>query len=216
MKLFLPTTRTSRSGFTLIEVIISLSMFVVLLAVLMGALFQLTKSQRDANEIRKVVADLRTLVSFVQDEMRTKTVDFCGYRDAKITPSRTQKICDIDGESRHQLVLVDKNSTEQTIITFNPTNKKLDNDSKDSQVVFMRKVLDSTGSWISAPGFISDAQPISTPHVQLKDVSFSVTPVGDPNTHLENSAYQMQPSVTMRVTFGNNYFLQTTFSSRVY
>ncbi len=166
----------------------------ILMGVLMSSFFQLYRSQRDANETRKVVADLRTLVNFVQDEMRTKTIDFCVVENGSSCTVSFDK-------PQSNLVLVNKNQTERTTITFVSGGK----------IVFQRATQDPGKIWLPL-----GEQVLSLPHAQLHTVSFSLAPMGDTNKNLQSSAYQMQPSVTLHVTFGNNYYLQTTFSSRVY
>jgi prepilin-type N-terminal cleavage/methylation domain-containing protein len=211
----LSRTSSQRSGFTLIEVLVSLSVFLILIGVLMGSFFQLYKSQHDANEVRKVVADLRTLVNFVQDEMRTKTVDFCGYSD---DPSGCRLSFDTP---RKELYLVNKDATEATVITFKPSSSEV----RGGGVSFQRKTrVDTEHAWSSDGG----EKLLSVAHISLKDLQFSLAPMGSPNgnpsfsgagdtlANLRDSTLQMQPSVTLHVTFGNNYYLQTTFSSRVY
>lgn len=197
----LSARRSSRKGFTLIEILVSLSIFMILLGVLMSSFFQLYRSQRDANETRKVVADLRTLVNFVQDEMRTKTIDFCTYENGDLCKLSFDKPQD-------KLVLANKDRTEQTTITF---TSKPENNQTQGKITFQRATQSPGKIWLTLP-----EQVLSIPHAQLHDVSFSLAPMGDTNKYLQNAAFQMQPSVTMHVTFGKNYYLQTTFSSRVY
>lgn len=174
----------------------------------MTSFFQLYKAQRDANDVRKVVADLRTLANFVQDEMRIKTIDFYSY-------SPTYRLS--SDSPQHVLYLINKEGTKQTIITFIPPS---DSNKLSGSIVFTKQVrVDKDHSWSADSGFAGDPKQISIPHVQLKDVSFSIAPMGDPNASLENlrdSTLQMQPSVTVHVRFGNNYYLQNTFSSRAY
>lgn len=216
MNFFLSTIQTNRKrkGFTLIEILVSLSIFLILLGALMTSFFQLYRAQRDANDVRKVVADLRTLSNFVQDEMRTKTIDFYSYSPTYRFSFDTPQ---------HVLYLTDKNGTHQTTITFIPSPKDVVGSENGGSVVFTKQVrIDKDHSWSADSGFAGDPKQISIPHVQLKDVSFSLAPMGDPNArvgnvnNLSDSTLQMQPSVTMHVRFGNNYYLQTTFSSRVY
>lgn len=209
--LFISQANRKQKGFTLIEILVSLSIFLILLGALMTSFFQLYKAQRDANDVRKVVADLRTLTNFVQDEMRTKTIDFYSYNPTYRLSFDTPQ---------HVLYLTDKNGTHQTTITFIPSQKGSVGSENGGSVVFTKQVrVDKDHSWSADSGFAGDPKKISIPHVQLKDVSFSLAPMGDPNASLDNlrdSTLQMQPSVTMHVRFGNNYYLQTTFSSRVY
>ncbi len=198
----------TRKAFTLIEILISLSIFLLLIGVLMSAFFQLQKSQREANETRKVTADLRTLVNFVQDEMRAKTIDFQAYPDSHPDFWKLSL-----NQVRDTLILVNKERTEQTIITF-VLDKQLVQ--PRGRVTFQRRVrLTSDDGWGAAPGY-SDPKELSIPHLQLSLVKFSLAPMADTNKNLADAVYQIQPSVTMHVSFGNNYTLQTTFSSRVY
>lgn len=198
--------RSSSRGFTLIEVLISLSIFLILLGVLMTSFFQLYKNQREANEVRAVIADMRTLVNFVQDELRTKTVDFCGYEsgdECKLSSS----------QSKDTLVLVNKERTEQTIISFKIENVGAED---RGRITFQRRKKDSPEKgWYAMPGYDTEKD-ISMSRLQFKSVKFSLAPMGDANVYLSSAAYQMQPSVTMHISFGNNYYLQTSFSSRVY
>lgn len=199
---FSPARRSSsRKGFTLIEILVSLSIFMILLGVLMSSFFQLYKSQRAANETRKVVADLRTLVNFVQDEMRTKTIDFCGYENGDVCKLSFDK-------AQNKIILVSKDQRERTTITF--VSEKV-NDQDQGKITFQRATQDPGKIWLPLP-----EQVLSLSHAQLHSVSFSLAPMGDTNKNLQSAAFQMQPSVTLHVTFGNNYYLQTTFSSRVY
>ncbi|MFA5947954.1 MAG: type II secretion system protein [Candidatus Gracilibacteria bacterium] len=84
------------SGFTLIELIIAMSIFVMFIGILMSSYTNIITSQRDANMYRHIYSDARSIFEKITDDARNCAIDYAdedfkndfeGKRLALICPS---------------------------------------------------------------------------------------------------------------------------------
>ncbi len=76
-------SKSRRFGFTLIEIIVSISIFTVVMLVTMGALLTLNDSSRKAQALRTVIDNLNFAVEDMNRKIRTGDSYHC-YRDGEI------------------------------------------------------------------------------------------------------------------------------------
>ncbi len=71
-------TKTQK-GFTLIELIISITIFTVFLTAAANGFFTIVRAQTRENEVRKMYTELRDFIDVLNDEVRNNTIDFDCY-----------------------------------------------------------------------------------------------------------------------------------------
>ncbi len=73
-------TFKTRNGFTLIELLVSIAIFVMFLGVVSLSYIGIVRSQRQANEVRKMYSDVRSFVESLAEDMRLGTIDYDCYQ----------------------------------------------------------------------------------------------------------------------------------------
>ena len=132
-KLHSRTLKNSRKkGFTLIELVVSLSIFMVFLGIVSTSYLSIIHAQREANSIRKMYSEVRNFMEMLAQDARLGTLDYDCYEhfsDVENIPLDEQCPADIlnkningvavsaDGTSPF-LVLVNKEKTEKTVYWF--------------------------------------------------------------------------------------------------
>jgi len=74
---FLPSNRSKKSGFTLIEIIVSLALFSVVITIAVGALLILIASNRQLQNEQSVLSNLSFALDSMTREIRTGSNYFC-------------------------------------------------------------------------------------------------------------------------------------------
>lgn len=219
--------RRNKSGFTLVELLVSIAVFVVFLGVVASSYVNIVRSQRQANLIRKMYSQVRIVMDQMATDTRLGTIDYDCYEpglEVSTCPPEVKNIAQIapDGMSS-VLVIVNKDHTLKTVYRFDPVT---------SNVTFKRYIF-SVGGWITPPEFNPD--PENAPdgflsllggEVKVKNLAFAIYPPVNPYSqqHALQNHFQFQPKVTAFLTIENgspnlppfHLDLQTTFSSRVY
>lgn len=186
-------------GFTLIEMLIAMSIFVVFIGVLMGSYTSIIRAQRDANDYRIMYAESRRVFDGLIQEFREGMVDYSIDEDTSAVFVGAQD----------QLQLISKDGLTKTLILL-----------ADDSV----KIAKSEGPAVEV--FDGDAVSLNSADVQVKELNMYVYPAVDPYDmkNVSKDAYQFQPKVTIFATFekekttGEPYSVsfQTTVSSRIY
>jgi len=201
--------KTKKRGFTLVEMIIAMSIFVVFSSVLIGSYTSIVKSQRDANDYRLLYSESRSVFDNVSRELREGIVDYGWYKkNGGISPGNLTEI-----------VLISKDVSTRTKIIF---------DKKDG----FGKILLKKGNFqqgqdpsLEDPIWEREVE-LNSKYLNILSFSFYVSPQIDPydQNNVESNFSQFHPKVTMSVSFeretktGKKYSmdLQTMVSSRVY
>lgn len=208
-----------RKGFTLIEMLVSLVLFVIFLGMVSSSYVNIVRAQKDANEIRKMYSEVRNFVDFFSEEVRLSSIDYDCYGGTVFYSN----ICETglatiatDGRTT-DLALVRKDGLEKTIFRYDPDGKK----------IFVRKYeKDALGNWGQAPGYADGFREAMGNVVSVEKMSFAINPDKNPygQENAYNNAKQFQPKVTLYMTVKNGanaksqfqMDFQTTISSRVY
>lgn len=216
--------KCGKKGFTLIELMVSMVIFVIFLGIVTTSYISIVRAQKDTNDIRKMYSEVRAFVDMLSSEAKLGTIDYdCYYRD----PLNTNVYCppDVlasisDGRTT-DLALVRKDGMQKTVFRFvqdkkNPENNKV-------RVAKYEKGVG--GTWRDAPGY-NGFTDIMGDMVKVERLSFAINPDVNPysQANYNNSAKQFQPKVTLymtaksragaRAAFSMDF--QTTISSRVY
>jgi len=193
----------NNKGFTLIEVLVSMSIFVVFMSVLISSYTSIITAQREANDYRIMYAEARAVFESVIAEFREGMIDYPVMQDRG----------NLLG-SQSDVWLVGKDAITKAHI-FN-----------EDGILMLEKgaVIDSVGVQ-----FTGDQKNIELNEVEkarIKDFRIYVTPSVDPYA-AENVSLDLQqfhPKVTIVIRFEKelsngkiyNLDLQTSLSSRIY
>lgn len=220
---FSAENQRSKAGFTLLELIMAITVFTIFISILMTSFVFLMRAQRDANEMRRIYSEARFLMDELAEEIRLKTVDYDCYESVLVGPGPLVGDCTEDWDLEvHKgkvgtLALVDPFLEKRTRFRV-----------QDGNLQISRQVLDATGNWQADKGYeLEEFQSLTAERITVKNLEFLITPFQDPlafeNRDAEN--YQYQPRVTVWLSLngrsqlrvdGVNFDIQTTFSSRVY
>lgn len=217
----------AKKGFTLIEILIALTIFMIIVTSISASYLDIAGKQREANTIREIYSEIRYVYNLIGEEARSKTIDYGCPRQFKelneddilrpIDVVSTSQVCsDLQtAPAGSYLALVNANATERTIFRIT-----------DDVLSFYKELKDEEGlSWIPNPGF-DGFEPINLKGIEIKKMRFEVAPLSDPfdPENVNCGIIQYQPSVTVYTTIASKFEtisdfsldLQTSFSSRVY
>lgn len=197
----------TKKGFTLVEVLVAITLFMIFITSISGAYLDIARSQREANAVREVYSEIRYVFDLIGFEARSKTIDY-GYEGG---PSPNY-VALIDGQGRNRTVF----SVEEDLQT-------------ESKKLYLYRENKEEGSLFFTPaqGFENGGkQEIELKNINIENFIFEVSPLIDPfdPENLYCGAVQFQPAVSLYATIGSSnkiagnfkLDLQTTISSRVY
>lgn len=221
---------TTRKGFTLIELLVSIAIFVVFLGVVSMSYIGIVRSQRQANEVRKMYSDVRTFTESLSEDMRLGTIDYDCYPDPATSttancPPFSAQISTSSSEAQQSpyLSIVNKDRTEKIIYWFDKDNGKVK--------VIRYKNINTDDSidipqWSVEEGYPPESVALLSDMVKVRNLTFSVNPPVNPysSANYAKNQYQFQPKVTLTLSVENanknippfHMDFQTTLSSRVY
>jgi prepilin-type N-terminal cleavage/methylation domain-containing protein len=212
-----------RKGFTLIELLISIVIFVFFLGLVSTSYISIVRTQKEANEVRKIYSELRTFVEILAEEIRLSAVDYDCYESSPSFTDEAYYCADVippltEGRSNY-LALVRKGGKEKTVFKF------------EDNKVFMTKAYKQNNVWSVAPGYDalvgqSNYQQILSDNLDITNLTFYIFPDVNPysSEHYRENAKQFQPKVTVFMSVKNGvneksnfeFDFQTSVSSRVY
>lgn len=231
------TIRNTKRAFTLIELLVSIAIFVVFLGVVSVSYIGIVRSQRQANEVRKMYSDVRTFIESLAEDMRLGTIDYDCYKDGlapvpagPVPPSTCDfnAIVDSSDPTRY-LAIVNKDQTQRVAYWFDKDHGQLK--------VKRYQRADTVDTWAEAPGYMAGgndagvdpnngSRTLLSNMVTVKNLTFLVNPPVNPysSENYDKNQYQFQPKVTLSLTVENadktvppfHLDFQTTLSSRVY
>lgn len=194
--------KQQRGGFTLVEMLIAMSIFVIFVGVLIGSYSSIVRSQQEANDYRVMYSEARRVFDTITMELREGIVDYgntnyrCGFNEFS--------------GGVGELMLVAKDGVK-TLFYYD------DNE----QVVRLSK-----GHNPGEDAILEDAVALHSAELKVTEFKMYVYPVVDPYDpqYVFNDALQFQPMVTVFAKFekekgdGIPYTVdfQTTISSRIY
>lgn len=209
------TKNDFKQGFTLMELLISMVMFVLFLGLVAGSYINIVRAHKEANEIRKMYSDVRGLVDLLAEEIRLGTVDYDCYYGAIQDGSCADGVASslVAGRSGY-LALMRKDGLRKAVFYY------------DGVSVNIMYFVKNPAGWAPAPGFENGFRDLLSHKVEVSHLSFAIFP--DVNPYSKDNYYknekQFQPKVTIFMTVKtsesvkSNFMLnfQTTVSSRVY
>ncbi len=206
-------TLKQKSGFTLIEMLVAMTIFMAFVGVLISSYTSIVRAQREANEYRVMYSEARQVFETITSELRDGMVDYGYYRGTSF-----------DKES---LILVSKDASRKTEILF---------DSGSNSVKVKRGVIPpNVKPCVNVPYNFEDEVSLNSADVKVTKFRIYVSPTADPYdlttedlnglTNIEKAGSQYHPMVTIYAQFKRQFSdtkdpfvmdLETTVSSRIY
>ncbi len=216
----------SKGAFTLVELLVSIAIFVIFLGIVSTSYVSIVRAQRQQNEVRKMYSDVRVFLDMFAQEVRLGAIDYDCYKP--LDPASIIQNCPLtdvqinpitDGRT-DVLALVSKDGQEKTIFKY---------DRSDTKKIMMQKYVYSrvTKAWEPATGY-GDYVKLMSDAVSVDQLSFIVFPDVNPysgdSAIYSDAAKQFQPRVTLLMKVKNavsssasfDMDFQTSISSRVY
>lgn len=210
-------THAPKDGFTLVELLVSMGVFILFLAFVSSSYITIVRAQRSANEVRKTYSEVRDFFEVFSQEVRLGTIDYPCYEGTTADACVVQDVAySLQSGRSNYLALVSKDGSEKNVFHFN----------KDLHTVELQKFVLKGTSFVPAPGYIDGFRHLFSDQVQVDELSFVISPIVNPydQKHAAENKYQFQPKVTLFLTVRSGsgqtkvapLHLQTTVSSRAY
>jgi len=205
----------TKKGFTLIEVLVSITIFMIFITSVSSAYLNIARKQREANSVRMIYSEMRYVFSLIGQEVKEKTIDYACTNGVSCS--------ELNGISKSKyLALVNNEGTKRTVF--------LVKDSLQDGVkkLYFYKETKENGDkvWNKAGGFENGYVEIELKNIALDNFVFDISPLVDPfdSNNMGCGAIQFQPMVSIYATIHNvnhnisnfKLDLQTAISSRVY
>lgn len=220
-----------QSGFTLVELLVSIAVFVIFLGVVSNSYVTIVRGQREANVVRRLYAETRSALNIMEEELRLSSIDYnCYGQGVDDEEENSANVFDVDSLQcppqasiingfTDTLALINRARGEKTFLLYDAT----------AQILLMQKFQRNDAGWIPFPGY-EEPRPILGTDVAVKKLAFNlfpgVNPYSDDDDIYLNNTVQFQPQVRVFVELesrqedlnvripGLNF--QTTYSSRIY
>jgi len=197
-----------QQGFTLIEMLIAIAVFVIFLTILMGSYTQILQSQREADGYRVLYSESRRIMEDIREEVLISQFKYLDVQDG-INPRYNSIL--------HEVSLVDANGND---VVFSLDEVVSDDTDSGKDVLYDLRLAKDDGDEYFNKRVNSD--------VKIKDFNVFISPAANP--YLEKNVYldalQFQPKITVFIRFvldpklykniETEFVLQTTISSRSY
>lgn len=203
----------NKKGFTLVELLIAMSIFMVFILVVSNSFIDIIRAQKTANETRSMYSELRNLIDLVNNEMREGSVDFfCYNQDILVNPdfvaqslARCVEGADLQISTGNNLRTISKDGLQSSVIKFVAGSPSVDGVAGVPGKVMLMRFRNNNGSWSAAPGFESGFEEFAFSNLEVKDLKFDIYPKIDPTSSeaKKNLAAQLQPMVKMNVQVGS-------------
>ncbi|MFA6528431.1 MAG: type II secretion system protein [Candidatus Gracilibacteria bacterium] len=197
------------SAFTLIEMIVAITIFTIFISMIVGTYLFIARAQRDAAEARKYYSGARDVMEEITKEVKLNKIYYLCY-EATITGVLGCSAVDLgQGLPVANLALI--NGEENHLMIFSLS---------DFVTLMEYEIDENTLGWVAASGYEDGALQISATGVDISSLNFRIFPYADPEENYDDTAYQFMPYVTVYLTVldgnGSDYSLETTASTRIY
>jgi type II secretory pathway pseudopilin PulG len=217
---------SQRSGFTLLELVIALGIFMIFMGAIMNSFIAITSAQQKANLSREGISEAKEILNFISVEGREKRIDyFCntglsstnnGSQEAEFEARNAFSLsCQIDLQTT-KLVLINNDGLERILISAD-----LIPDSTFIQVSSIKQTRTSIFSnWQEV-----ETIPLHSNRLKVRDFQVKISPTTDPY-NLENSQTLEHPIAQIILAVERNsqkpnqsaepIVIQTSIASRAY
>lgn len=197
-------------GFTLIEMMVAMSIFVIFMGVVIQSYLSIINSQREANEYRAVYSEARYIFDKFSDEIRNGVISYdqMGVKDGNFLQYPVQKLV-LFSPDQTRAVIFQYMNEKIGFIEFERMNEGIDT------------IEEFGGQFEEKDKFI-----LNSDRVKVRELNIYIFPQDDPYRaeNVVKNNLQYQPKVTLFATFSKevrpgkflDVNLQTTISSRNY
>lgn len=196
-----------KKGFTLVELLVAMTIFVAFIGILIGSYTSIVRAQRQANEYRIMYSEARQVFETLVFNLRDGMVDYAAYPGSQIAGQQPLQ----------ELILISKDASRRTEIFYNDETVKIKRGS----------LAPNTRSCINAAYLFDDPVALNSEALKVTDFQIFVAPIIDPYAleNFDKHGNQFHPLVTIYAEFTREYpggkepfviNLQTTVSSRIY
>lgn len=199
---------TNRRGFTLVEMLVSMTIFMVFVGILINSYSTIIKAQKEANDYRAIYTEARAVFDTLIAELREGTLDYAKFEYGGGCTSLITNMTD-------DLWLISKDGVSKKI--WLESGEGGDDAAGVLKIQQFAKPGATTGD---------KTKSLNSGTVSVKDFRFKIYPLADPYAPLNvgENRHQFQPAVTIFASFekekvtGEPYKVdfQTTISSRIY
>lgn len=232
----------TQKGFTLIELIVSIAIFIIFIVAVSAAYIDIARAQREANSVREVYSEIRYIFNLIAEEARLGAIDYSCYDSASsiLNPNNQQQrgfllensdICNnlritsrlTDGFVAH-LALVNRDGVRRTIF------RVADDDNSDDKLLQISKEErdNPQSNWRPSTGYSNDFRTIELKNIKINNFLFEISPLVDPynSRNIACGPVQFQPAISVYTSIESmtetrgfpdiELDLQTSISSRLY
>jgi prepilin-type N-terminal cleavage/methylation domain-containing protein len=201
----------NKRGFTLVELLIAMAIFVLFISVLINTYSYIVQAQRKANDERVVYVEARKVFDIMLTEFRDGMVDYAAFNKDICSNGATNSFFG----PKDEVKLVSKDDSVKTRIWLLNNQVMINKDSRHPV----------TGTYANTNSDFAYAMTINPENILVQELAFYVAPSIDPYdicTVLYDQN-QFHPMVTIYAEFlrvGHEdeepLIIQTSISSRVY
>lgn len=215
---------TKRKGFTLLEIVIALGIFMLFMGAVLNTFISLISVQQKANLSREGMSEAKEIMNFISVEAREKRIDyFCNPESTGIRQTDSQTAiglqCAINPDNT-VLVFVSNNGLERLIIQKEDNDETIEQpDIKVSAQIQRRDNIFSSWQDISTI-------PLHSDRLRIKNIEATITPDQDPYNFAQTPTVIQHPVAQIRLEIYRNaqnpdgetepIIIQTSVSSRAY
>jgi prepilin-type N-terminal cleavage/methylation domain-containing protein len=200
-----------QKGFTLIEMLVAMTIFVIFMGVVIQSYLGIVTSQREANEYRVMYSEARAIFDKFSDEIRNGVISYdqMGAKNGIPLPDPVTR-----------LVLFSPDQTRGVIFQY-----------RDEKIGFLEfereggalKTMEKFANQFQ----LKESYLLNSDRIKVEDLNIYISPKDDPYRpeNVVNNSLQYQPKVTLFAKFSKEISpgrpplelnLQTTISSRSY
>lgn len=215
--------KAPHKGFTLLEMVIALGIFMLFMGAVLNSFISLTTAQQKANLSREGVAEAKEILNQISIEGREKRIDyFCnqGISETADEENTTEQAnafslnCQIDENTK--LVLVSNDGLERILIA----SQNINQDSTYQQISAKKETRPNTlSNWSTA-----ETTNLHSERLKVRSFEVKITPTTDP--YELSSSNLIHPITQLSLVVERNsqkpdqesqpIVIQTTISSRAY
>jgi|GEM_PF-6014332 len=223
-----------KKAFTLIELLIAISIFMGFMIVASNAYLEIIRAQKTANETRLIYSELRNFVDLVNNELREGTVDYFCYDPKRVEDLDFKDLAlarcfdgpELTIEAGNNLRTIARDGLSSSIIKYIPPKA----DGTGGKLCQMR-FRNSNGSWEremavdngDSQNGCGEYQELAFGNLAMNDLRMEIYPLIDPKSMKGQAdlASQLQPMVRMKLQVGSklgnvkfNLRYQTSITAR--
>jgi prepilin-type N-terminal cleavage/methylation domain-containing protein len=188
-----------QSAFTLIEVIIAVTVFTIFMGLSIGAYLSFHRAQQDAATTRALLLEMESVFNSVTQSIHENQIDYEAF--ASVSGAANDILAEVDRLTDITLIEVSESMEGGSLYLISPSGETQYVYDWDSEAeTFTLQAFDESG--LEADGY-SDPIQLHSDSVKVSHVSFEIFPEEDPyaTENRSDSSVQYQPIVRMNMSF---------------